>query len=131
LGAEAGVGALSIDEGDEGQTEAISELEYARRLAIALRFGRAEIALDSLAGGLAALMTEHRHLVLAEVTESRDHRAIVGEATIPVQLKEPSDQRVDVVEGLGAHGITRQTHPFDRAQGSIRYLRGGRFAPGR
>src|SRR5208337_776056 len=88
-------------------------------LAITLRVRLAEIAPNSFAGGTAALMADDRHRIAAEIAQARDHRAVVAEAAVAVNLEKVTDQRRQVIERLRPRRMTRHPDPIDRAQTGV------------
>ena len=58
LGADAGIGAGRVDEGEERQLELLGELHQAQRLAIALGARHAEVAQRALLGVAALLVAD-------------------------------------------------------------------------
>src|SRR5208283_638813 len=94
----------------------LCQLTNTRRLAIALGQRLAEIALDSLGGRAAPLMTHDGDRPASEIGEPRHDRSVVGEAPVPMYLDKVAHQQVDVIERLRAIGMPRQANALDRAR---------------
>src|ERR1700737_2595682 len=116
LRAEPRLRALRVYKCDERQAHAAGQVVHPRRLAVALRMGLAEVAPNPLLGRAAALMAHDRDRAAAEVAESRHDRAVISETAVAVNLEKVAHQVLDVVQGLRARRIARQTHAFDRTR---------------
>ena len=75
-----------VHEREHGQLEPLGEQHRAHRLAVALGMGHAEVAPDVLVGVGALLLADDHHAVTLDARETGDHRRIVAEEAIAVEL---------------------------------------------
>src|SRR5690242_11912653 len=68
------------------------------RLAIALRVRHPETAIDTLVDVAPLLLPDEDDRAAAELAEAGDHRTVVAERPVAVQLEPVLEQAVDVVE---------------------------------
>ena len=84
LGADAGIGAGRVDEGEQRQPEPGRHVHQAQRLAVALRARHTEVA-EYLGLGVAALLVaDQHHRAAAEAAEAADDRVIVRKGAVAV-----------------------------------------------
>ena len=92
------MGARDVDEGDDRQPEALGELHDPHRLAVALRVGHPEVAPDVLVGVGALLLADDHDPPAVEPGEPGDHRRVVAEQPVAVELDEVVGHRLDELE---------------------------------
>ena len=108
LGLRAGVGARGVDEGDDGDPEAVGQLEEADRLAEALGLAHPEVAPDVLVG-VGALLVAHDHDAPAvDPAEPAHDRPVVAEEAVAVELREAVGDPGDELQGVGPAGVAGQ-----------------------
>src|SRR5262249_13692366 len=107
LGADARIGARRIHEREHRRAELLGELHQSQRLAEALRLGHSEIAMELFLRIAALLVPDHDAALAAEARHSANDRRVVGKRPVAVELLEPGEQAVDVVERVGALGMAR------------------------
>ena len=105
LGADAGIGAGGVDEGDHRQAELVGQVHQPHRLAVALRPGGAEIVLDAGGGVVALLVADHHHRRAAKPAQPADDGLVVAEFAVAAQLDEILDQAGDVVDEVRPLGM--------------------------
>src|SRR6185312_13209325 len=88
LGADTGIGTLSVDQRDERQPEALRETHQAQRLAISLGLRHPVVATHPLLRVAALLVSDHHDGAAVDAAEAADDRLIVGKHAIAVQLAE-------------------------------------------
>ena len=105
LGADAGIGAGSIDQGDDREAEFLGCLHHPERLPVAFRVGLAEVPGDPFPCAPALLVPdEGGGLALVEAQAGDDGR-IIGETPVAVHLGEILHQAGDVVQGVRTLGM--------------------------
>ena len=122
LGADAGVGARGVDEGDDGQAEFVRHFHQAQRLPVALGMRHAEVARDFLLGLAALLLGEQHDRLALEERRAADERLVVVKLPVAVQLLKALEEGVDVVERVGPLGMAGDLHPLPRRQAGIDFL---------
>ena len=88
-----------VHEGDDRQPEALAQLHDPHRLAVALRVRHPEVAPDVLVGIGALLLADDDHPAAIEPGQPGDHRRVVTEQPVAVEL--------DEVVGHGRHELER------------------------
>src|ERR1043165_2415440 len=81
-----GVCARGVDEGHDRQPKPLGHLHDPHGLAVALGVRHAEVATDVLVGVGALLLTVEHDPPAVDAREARDHRGIVAEPPVAVQL---------------------------------------------
>ena len=119
LGAEPGVGAGRVDEGDDGGGELGGESHQPEGLAVALGVRHAEVALQVLLGVPALLVPDHHHRVAAQTRPAADDRGIVEVEAVAVQLDEVGEDGAEIVEGVGTAGMAGDHDALDRREISV------------
>ena len=119
---KSGIGAGQIDEADDGSTEFLGNLHAAKRLAIALGMGHAEVALHALLRGAALAVADHQHFVIAEPRHAARHRGIVAKGAIPVNLAEIREDPLDKVHGVRPLGMARRLNSLPRRRNRLRVV---------
>ncbi len=125
LGAEAGVGAGGVDEGEDGQAEFLGELHEAEGLAVALGLGHAEVAGDLFLGVAAFLLGDDHDGLAVEEGGAADEGAVVAELAVAVQFLEAGAEQGDVVEGVGAARVAGDLHALPRGEAGVDLALGG------
>src|SRR5207247_145105 len=116
LGADAGVRALRVDEGDHRPNAALGQREEADRLAVPLGARHAEVAQHALGGRAAPLLRDHHDGVAAKAREPAHDRAVLAEAAVTVQLDQVAAEDAQVIERRGAVGVAGELHALPRRQ---------------
>ena len=116
LGAKTGVRARGVDEGHHGNAVFFGHFHLEQGFPVALGVGTTEVAGDLLAGLLALLVADDHDLEGPDASEPRDQRRIVAEAAVAVQFVEVATDHVDVVAGLGPHGVACDSHRLPGAE---------------
>ncbi len=112
FGADAGVGAGGIDEGDDGEVEFFGELHFGEGLAVAFGVGAAEVAGDFFLGVAALVVADEHDLVAADAADAGDDGFVIAEGAVAVEFVEVFDDHVDVVAGLRARGVAGDLDGF-------------------
>ncbi len=120
LGADAGVGAGRVDEGDDRPPELLGLAHEAERLAVALGVGHAEVAPQVLLHVAALLLADDHDGRAAQARPPPDDGLVVAEVAVPVQLDPVGEDPLDVVEGVRALRVARDVHLFQRLQVLVR-----------
>ena len=102
LGAQAGIRADDVDQRDHRTVPLLGELHEAQRLAVALRIGLAEVAIDALLGVAALLRAEHGNFPSLETRHAADHGGVVAKAAVAVDFAEVGKDALDVVQRIRA-----------------------------
>src|SRR5690606_29907120 len=110
LGGEARVGAGRANAAHHGQAELVRQPEHAHGLAVAARVAHAEVPRDVLLGVATLLLADDHHLAAVELGQTGDHRRVVAERAVAVELLEARERLRQVVEGRGAAGRARHLH---------------------
>ena len=87
-----------VDQRDDRQPELVRQPHQPQRFAIAFRMRRAEIAQDVLLGVPAFLRANHHHFMPAEAGKPADHRPVLREQPVAVQLAEVGKGRFEVIQ---------------------------------
>src|ERR1051325_6385426 len=101
FGAEAGVGARRVDQGDHGRAEFRRQPHEPHRLAVALRMRHPEVAIQVFLGVAALLMSDDHDGDAVEPRPAADDGGVVAVQAVAVQLHEIGEYGVDVVERIG------------------------------
>ena len=80
------------------------------RLAVALRFGAAEMALHAVLDRIAALHCDHRHRNMIDITDACDNRRIVTVAAVSVQLDKIIDHMLNIIRTHRALAAARSLY---------------------
>ena len=105
-----------VDEGHDRQSESLGELHDPHRLAIALGVRHPEVAPDVLVGVGALLLADDDDRPAVERREPGDHRLVVAEEAVAVQLDEPVGHRRDELERPRPPQVARQ---LDAGPGAV------------
>src|SRR5271165_7263393 len=105
FGAKARISADHVNQRDERAVPLLSELHKTQRLAIALGIRLTEVAINALLGVAALLRTEHGDFASVEAGHAANHRRVVGKAAVTVNLADIGKNPLDVIEGIGTHGV--------------------------
>ncbi len=116
LSADARISARRVDEGDDGQTALVGQAHQPKRLPIALRVRRTEIAQDIFLCLAPFLRPDDHHLVVIQPRESADHGPIIGKKPVAVQFGEVAERHLQIVQRVGAFGMPGQLHPLPGGQ---------------
>src|SRR5450432_1123847 len=116
LGVDAGIGAGSIDEGQDGPAKFGGQLHDAQCLAISLGLGLAKIPLYPLLGVAAFLVADHRDRTATKFCQAGDQRLIVAKIAITVQLDEVGEKHADNVESVWPILVPRNLGALPGAQ---------------
>ena len=103
-----------------GRRELFGDPHAAKRLAIALGMGHAEVAADAFLGAAALAVADDHDFFVAEARHAAGHRLVVAKGAIPVNLAEIGEDPLDEVHGVGPLGVTR---PLDSDPGRRNCLR--------
>ena len=107
FGADAGVGAGSVDKGDHRQFELFGHLHQAQRLAVPFGIGHAEIAEDLFLGVAPFLVADDHDRLAVETGQAADDGVVVTEIAVAVQFDKLGEHQFDVVQGKGAVDVAR------------------------
>ena len=102
---DARIGARGIDEGDDRQFKPPGQFHQPNRLAVALRSGHAEIALQARLGVVALFLADHHHRLAVETARAADDCQILGELAVAGHGREIADQATDVVAAMRPLGV--------------------------
>ena len=97
FGAEPGIGAGRIGEGQHRQTETVGQIEEPDGLAIALGHRHAEIVFEAALGVVALFMAEQRDRLPAETAEPGHDRLILAKQPVAGERGEIVDQAGNVI----------------------------------
>ena len=78
--------------------------------------GTAEVAPDVLLGVGALAVPENRHPTTVEGAQTGEHRLVVAEVAVAVELDDVGEERLDVVLGLGSLGVARDLDAVPRRE---------------
>ena len=112
----------NVDEGDDRQPEAFRQLHDPHRLAVALGVRHPEVAPDVLVGVVALLLADDRDPPAVDPGEPGDHRGVVAEEPVAVELDEAVGHRRRRTRGSA--GGARFRASWTRAQTASRRVRG-------
>lgn len=112
FGADAGVGAGGVDEGDDGEAELFGEFHAAEGFAVALGVCEAEEALDFFFGVAAFVVADEHDFVAAEAGESAADGVVVAVVAVAVDLAELAADHFDVIFEEGALGVAGDLDGF-------------------
>ena len=116
---DARVGRRRVHEDDDRPPELLGEAHHADRLAVALRAGVAEVAVDLLLGVAPLLVPHHAHRLAVVVGKAGHDGVVVAEAAVAVHLDEIGEQQADVVEHVRPGGVPRHLHALPGRQGPV------------
>ncbi len=116
FGADAGVGAAGVDEGDDGEAVFFGELHAAEGFAVAFGVGHSPEAFEAFFGVAAFLVADEHDLVSAEAGESAEDGGVVAECAVAVDLAEVAADHFDVVFEERALGVAGDLDGFPGGQ---------------
>src|SRR5699024_12176024 len=116
LGTNARIGAGSVDQRDHGQAETFGQFHQPQRLAVALRFRHAEVAVDLFLGVAPFLVADEHDRPAIQARGAADDGRIVGVGSVAVQLDEVGEHAVDVILRVGPLRVARQLRHLPGAQ---------------
>ena len=118
LGLQAGVGAGGIDEGEDGAAELLRLAHEPQGLAVALRTGHAEVALEVFLQRLAlAGADDGDGPSVVEGHAAQNGGVLSGQAVTPL-LEKVGEQRADEVGDVGPLGMAGNGHPLGGGESS-------------
>src|SRR5260370_32120295 len=109
LGIDAGISSLCIHERENRPSKLGRELHNAKRFAIALRLGLAEIAQQSLLAVPPLLVTEDGNGAPVKARKSGDDGGVFAERPFAVQFHEIGEEEADEIERVRPLPMAR--HP--------------------
>src|SRR5262249_17358229 len=112
LGADAGIRALRVDEGEDRAAEALGEREESHRLPVAFRARHPEVARDLLRRRPPPLLADDDDRAAAEARDPPHDGGVVAEATVAMQLDEIAAEDADVVEHRRPVRVPRELDPL-------------------
>ena len=115
----AGVGAVGIDQCEDGAPEFFRNLHHPDCLAIALRMRRAKVPVDALLHVAALLGGDDQHFFAVKPRHAADDGSVVAKAAIAVNLAEIGKHALDVIERLRALRMPRQFGPLPGGRGAL------------
>ena len=118
------MGTRDVDEGDDRQPEPLGELHRPHRLAVALGVGHAEVAPDVLVRVGALLLADDDDPTPVEARQADDHRRVIAEQAVAVELDEVVGDAVDELERPRPPQVARKLDPRPHRVAGI----GQRFA---
>ncbi len=107
--AESWVGAGGINEGDDGESEFFGFAHFGEGFSVAFGVGASEVTREFFLGGLSLLVSDDEALSVSDSSESGDECGVVCEGAVAVEFAEVAGDVLDVVAGLRAVGVTRNT----------------------
>ena len=110
FGSDPRIGTRRIDEADQRQPVLFRQPHLAHRLAVALGVGAAEVAGGSFLVGTTFLVTDHQDLEAIQFGEAGEHRTVVAEVLVPVQLDKLVERQIQVVAGVGSILVPGDLH---------------------
>src|SRR5229473_4129038 len=116
LGAEPGIRAGRVHQGDDGRTELLGQMHEAQRLAITLGVGHPEVAVQILLGVAALLVPDHHDAHAVEPRPAAHQGGIVAEQPVAVQLDEVREHSAQVVERVRSLGVAGHLDALHRRQ---------------
>src|SRR5258708_3651188 len=116
LGADAGIGAGGIDQGQDRQLEPVGQLHQPPGLAVALGPGHAEIVPHAGFRRSPLLGAEDHRGEAAEAADAADHGAVFGEGAIAGKRGELFDQLGDHLGGMRPLRMARHQHLLPGAE---------------
>src|SRR5690606_500323 len=122
LGADAGIGARSIHEGDERQLEAVGHFHDADSLAVAFRAGRAEIVLETGLGVGALFLPDDGDGLTVEAAETGLKGFVIGELAVAGKRREFGEQPLDIFQAVRAVRMAGDLRLLPRGQLAIDVL---------
>jgi len=111
-----------IDEADHRPAEFLRDFHAPQRLAISLRAGHAEVALDALLEQAALADADHQHLFAVQPRHAASQRLVVAKGAIPVNLAEVGEDSFDEVHGSGALRMPRPLNIDPRRRRGLRLV---------
>ena len=114
--ADAGISAGGVDERNDRQPELVRQAHQPKRLAIALRVGRAEVTQNVFFGIVPFLRADHDDLVIAQPRQTADDGPIVGIKPVAVQFGKIGERRLQVIQRVRTLGMPRQLHSLPGSQ---------------
>ena len=94
-----------INEGNDRKLEALRLSDQSKRLSVALGVRHAEIAHRPFGCRPPLLLSDDHDRPMIEGGRAADDGMVVTEEPVAVQLEEVAEDRVDVIEGIGAVGM--------------------------
>src|SRR5262249_10263384 len=83
----------------------------------------AEIVLDSVLGARPLLVADHANAFAVETPEAAHNRVVFAELAVPGQGREVRDQRVHVIQAMGAVWMTCDLCLLPRRQPRIEFIK--------
>ncbi len=116
LGTDAGVGARGVDQGQQGQAEALGHLHQAQGLAVALGARHAEVAAYLALGVARLLVADDHHRAAIDAAQATDDGGVVRVGAVAGQLVEFLADHADVVQRVRARRMARQLGDLPRRE---------------
>ena len=107
LRGRAGERSLDVHEREHRHAEALGHAHDPHRLAVALGVRQAEVAADVLFGVLALLEADDGDAPVADPGQAGDHRRVVAEEAVAVQLDELVRHALEKLERVRALEVSR------------------------
>ena len=105
FGADSGVGAGGIDEGEDGHLEFFGEFHNSECFAVAFGPGHSEVAPEFSGGSGAFLVSDDGDGASVKRGESGDDGAVVGVVAVAVEFGKFFAHAAHIIEHLGAFGV--------------------------
>src|SRR6185312_8327403 len=105
---DARVGARRVHERDDRKAVPLGELHRVPGLAVPLRVRHPEATARALVDVATLLLPDEDDRAVAEPAEAGDHRAVVTQRPVAVELEPVVEQALDVVERVGAVVVAGQ-----------------------
>jgi len=115
-----------VDEGDDGKAKAVGQAHQAKGFTVAFGVGAAEVAHEVLFGVATFLMAEKNDPLLIESGETADEGAVFPKGAITAQLKKFGGSLAEVIEQVGALGVTNNLDALPRGKVPVNLFSGDR-----
>ncbi|CUJ22821.1 Uncharacterised protein [Achromobacter sp. 2789STDY5608633] len=122
LGADAGIGARGVDEGEHGNAELLGQAHQAQGLAVAFRTRHAEVARGALLGVAALLVADHHAGRAVEARQAAHDGLVVGVHAVAVQFVEVGEDFAHVVQRVGTLGVAGDQRRLPRRELGVDFL---------
>ena len=116
LGADAGISARGVNQGNDGQAEFVGQTHQAQCLAITFRMRGTEIAQDVFLRVAALLGADDDDPMLSQSGKTADHRAVFRKEAVAVQLAKIREGVIEVIQRVRAFGMPCQLHALPGGQ---------------
>ena len=127
FGADAGISAGRVNEGEDGAAEFLRQLHEAQGLSITFRLRHAEVAQEFLLGVAPFLVADDHHGLALKPCQSAHQCWIIAKAPIAMELGEIGEEILNVVERVGPLRVAGQEDALPRVVGARGHMPAQRF----